>query len=117
MAINEALDTAIRNWHTASRAYEQAGRLFNDAQAQLQHAERDLHELARALEVASGNGLQTNQATPAGTVTMPIAPIGAPGIGTDALGRPVITQPGATEDAAALVLEAMMSQRMGTGVG
>ncbi len=49
MAINEALDTAIRNWHTASRAYEQAGRLFNDAQAQLQHAERDLHELAGGL--------------------------------------------------------------------
>ena len=47
---------ATRNWHVRARAYEKAARDFAQAQHELQLAERDLHELGRALAVTNGAG-------------------------------------------------------------
>lgn len=69
-----AIATAIRQWHEATRTYEQIQLAFADAQTQLNRAERDLHELAKAVEMITGApiAVQSNTAAPAGTVTMPI---------------------------------------------
>jgi len=106
----QALATATAQWHEASRTYEHASRAFADAQTQLQHAERDLHGLARAIEVAQAappigvvGELVSNQATPLGSVTMPVAPAPA--------GYPAASSDGV--DAAQIVLEEMHRMRMG----
>lgn len=105
--IAQALATATKQWHEATRTFELCSRAFADAQAQLQLAERDLHELARAIEVAEATArpvvapeLVTNQATPIGTVTMPV--VQAPAATADGI------------DAAAIVLEEMQRHRFGT---
>ena len=94
--IDDALAVATRQWHAAHRTYEHASRAFADAQTQLQHAERDLHELARAIE------LNTAHPTPAaqGITLAPNGTGGAP-IPSDGL------------DAAQIVLEEMQRMRMG----
>lgn len=105
----QALATATKQWHEATRHYELMSRGFADAQTQLQLAERDLHELARALEVVAGHvptkagELVTNAATPIGTVTMPVVAPAAQATNATADGI----------DAAQIVLEQMMQQRMG----
>ncbi|MGE0337833.1 MAG: hypothetical protein AB7Q76_21260, partial [Gammaproteobacteria bacterium] len=102
-----ALARAVANWHKATREYEQIADVFADAQRQLEAAKRDLHELARAMEVVTGTPaaeLVTNQPTPHGAVTMPIAPV------------PNGTTIGAAADnvdAAQIVLEEMMKMRTG----
>jgi hypothetical protein len=105
-----ALATATRQWHQATRHFELCSRSFSDAQTQLQHAERDLHELARAIEVVAGQPagelageLVSNAGTPIGVVTMPIVapPAGAANATADGI------------DAAQIVLEQMMQGRMG----
>jgi len=105
--LTQALANATRQWHEATRHYEMVSRAFADAQTQLQTAERDLHELARAIEVVAlgpvaAGDLTSNQATPAGSVTMPVVP-GGGSIGPSADGL----------DAGQVVLEHMMQQRMG----
>lgn len=107
-----ALATAIAQWHEASRTYEHASRAFADAQTQLQHAERDLHELARAIEVATNapapnvGEMVTSAATPIGAVTMPIAPV-----------SPVINPTSDGEDAGEIVLQMMRAQAVQFGGG
>lgn len=99
----QALAVATKQWHEATRHYEMVSRAFADAQAQLQAAERDLHELARAIEVvttpAASGELVSNQPAPIGAVTMPVVP--APNGASDGL------------DAAQIVLEEMQKMRMG----
>lgn len=101
-----ALATATRQWHQATRHFELCSRSFSDAQTQLQHAERDLHELARAIEVVTAmpaSELVTSAPIgAAGFVTMPVMPT------SSAIGAPVDGF-----DAGAAVLEHMMQQRMG----
>lgn len=102
----QALATATKQWHETTRHYELMSRAFADAQAQLQLAERDLHELARAIEVAQaapGAQLVTSAATPIGAVTMPVVAPAAQATNATADGV----------DAAQIVLEQMMQQRMG----
>ena len=99
--MQQALATAVLQWHTATRHYEMVSRAFADAQTQLEHAQRDLHELSRAIEVATGKpaagDLVSNTPSPIGAVTMPIAPaVPADGV-----------------DAAAIVLQHMQGMRMG----
>lgn len=98
-----ALATAIRQWHEATRHYETVARAFADAETQRQLAERDLHELARAIEVSTGSApigeLVTNAPTPLGTVTTPV--VSAPAATADGV------------DAAQIVLDEMMKMRMG----
>jgi len=99
----QALATATRQWHQATRHFEIVSRAFGDAQTQLQHAERDLHELARAIEVVTAPAageLVSNTPTPIGTVTMPIV-------------APAVNAPTDGLDAAQIVLEQMMQGRMG----
>ena len=104
----QALATATRQWHEATRHYEMVSRAFADAQTQLQTAERDLHELARAIEVATAapiaasqlGELVSNQPAPLGSVTMPIAGV-VPAPSADGV------------DAAAIVLAEMQRMRMG----
>lgn len=45
---------ATKQWHEKARAYEKAAHAFAQAQHELQLAERDLHELGRALAVTAG---------------------------------------------------------------
>jgi hypothetical protein len=108
--ITAALEAAATNWHHAQRDYERAARLYSDARIQLDQAERDLHELARAIEVAAGSSageLASNQAAPLGSVTMPIAPI-----------SPVMNPaPDGGEDAGEIVLQMMRSQAQQYGGG
>lgn len=99
--LQAALQTAITNWHHAKRTYEQTGRAFADAESQMQIAERDLHELARAIEVATGD------TAPIGaTITVPVVPGG---------GEVAVTPAPSPDgvDAAAIVLEEMQKMRMG----
>lgn len=102
-----ALATAARQWHSAQRQYELTSRMFADAQHQLQLAERDLHELARGIELLTGAPvpaeLVTSAAAPIGAVTMPIAQ------------GPVVGATSDGVDAAAIVLQQMQALRMGTG--
>jgi hypothetical protein len=107
--IAAALETASINWHRAQRDHERAARLYADARIQLDQAERDLHELARAIEVAAGipaAELHSNTAAPHGTVTMPIAPI-----------SPVVNPTHDGEDAGEIVLQMMRSQAAQYGGG
>lgn len=99
----QALATATKQWHDATRTFEHCSRAFADAQAQLQLAERDLHELARAIEVVTAQPaeLVSNQAAPLGSVTMPVVAGGSIGASADGL------------DAGQVVLEHLMQQRMG----
>jgi hypothetical protein len=105
--IQDALTTATKNWHEATRRYERAAADFADAQTRLQQCERDLHELARAIEVVEARPaaelgeLHTAEPTPLGTVTMPIV---APSLGASSDGV----------DAAAIVLEQMRGMRLGS---
>lgn len=106
--LQAALSAAITNWHHAQRAYEQAARVFADAETQRQIAERDLHELARAIEAATGADaaeLVSNAAAPIGGVTMPIVPANGSHLGP--------TPPPADDglDAAAIVLQELQKQR------
>jgi len=106
--LQDALTIATKNWHETTREYERAAAAFADAQTRLQQAERDLHELARAIEVVEARPageLVTGEATPIGTVTMPIvaAPLG-PALGAASDGV----------DAAAIVLAEMRGMRLGT---
>lgn len=105
--LQDALTIATRNWHETTREYERAAAAFADAQTRLQQAERDLHELARALEVVEARPageLFTGEATPIGTVTMPIVAAPGPALGAASDGV----------DAAAIVLEQMRGMRLGT---
>jgi hypothetical protein len=52
----QALAVAVRQYHASKRRYEEASQAFADAQAQLAYAERDLHEIARALEMLDAAG-------------------------------------------------------------
>jgi hypothetical protein len=107
-----ALATATRQWHEAQRKYETASRLFADAQTQLNLAERDLHELARAIDVVSGIAVPSNVAAvvpvtssapaPIGSVTMPIVPAVPAGVGV---------APADGLDAGAEVLRIMQAER------
>jgi hypothetical protein len=45
---------ATKQWHQKARTYEAAARQLAVAQHELQLAERDLHELGRALAVVNG---------------------------------------------------------------
>jgi len=74
----QAMAVAIRQWHAANRRCEQAGRVYAEAQLELQGAERDLHELARALEMLDpgvATVLVSQLVTAAGTVTVPVVPV------------------------------------------
>lgn len=102
-----ALATATRQWHEAMRRHEHAARALADAETQLALAQRDLHELARAMEIAAGAPLaqaapdlvsQHVDGTPAQAVTMPVVP---------AVGG----QPEDGIDAATIVLQQMQAQR------
>lgn len=106
-----ALATAVRQWSEAKRTYEQLGRAFADAETQLQLAQQDLHELARACEMLAGAPLaniapdlvsRQVEGSPLAAVTMPIVPSVGP------------TSDGV--DAAAIVLQQMQAQR-GLGMG
>lgn len=97
-----ALATAARQWHAAQRQYEHVSRMFADAQNQLQLAERDLHELARGIELATdapvSPELVSKADAPIGAVTMPVVQATPPADGVDA---------------AAIVLQEMQRMRMG----
>jgi hypothetical protein len=109
----QALATAARQWHEAQRRYEADAKAFADSQTQLQLAERDLHELARALDVVAGVAVPagvaavpvipvaTSAPTPIGGVTMPIVPA-AVAVGT---------APPDGLDAGAEVLRIMQAER------
>ena len=74
----QAMAVAIRQWQTANRRCEQTGRAYAEAQLELQSAERDLHELARALEMLDpgvATVLVSQLVTAAGSVTVPIVPV------------------------------------------
>jgi hypothetical protein len=106
--IAAALEIASVNWHRAQREHEAAARMYADARVQLDQAERDLHELARAIELtaAQAGELHTAAAAPHGTVTMPIAPI-----------SPVANPTHDGEDAGEIVLQMMRSQASQFGGG
>jgi hypothetical protein len=102
-----ALAAAVRNYAEAARTHERAARAFADAEQQLALAQRDLHELARALEVATGQPLaavapdlvsRAVEGSPIAAVTMPIVP-------------PVGPAPSDGLDAATIVLQEMKAQR------
>lgn len=90
-----ALATAARQWSEAMRRHERAARELADAETQLALAQRDLHELSRAIEIAAGSPIAAlapelvsqhveNGGTPIGAVTMPIVPAAPPSDGVDA---------------------------------
>jgi len=108
----QALATATKQWHEATRHHEMVGRAYMDAETQRRLAETDLHELARAIEVATGvpvaaqaGELVTSAATPIGAVTMPVVAAGQFG------NVPAPSADGI--DAAQIVLEEMQRMRMG----
>jgi len=71
----QAMAVAIRQWHEAHRRCEQAGRVYAEAQLELQGAERDLHELARALEMLDpgvATVLVSQLVTAVGTARVPV---------------------------------------------
>lgn len=98
--IENALAVATAQWSIAKKNYEHACRALADAETQLHHAERDLHELARATELIAANP---------NTVTVPLVTVPPNPNGSGALG-PV---PDDGLDAAEIVRQEMIKMRTG----
>jgi hypothetical protein len=118
----QALAVAVRQYHASKRRYEEASQAFADAQAQLAYAERDLHEIARALEMLDAAGtmalvseLVVNDQAVGNPSSTSLTVTGNPSSTGLTVTMPVVAVPGAIGEStpAQIVLELLKQQVMG----